>query len=187
MPILDREPDIYPDQLFSENPSAGSADRAWCVLHTKPRQEKSLARHLRETQTAFYLPLVQRRSRIRGRLVTSYNPLFAGYLFLLANERQRVAALTTQRVVQTLKVADQQQLWQDLAQIRRLIESGAPVTPEERLEPGMPVEIKSGPLAGLRGTILRSAAGRRFAVQVNFIQRGASVEIDDFLLVKADD
>jgi transcription antitermination factor NusG len=50
----------------------------------------------------------------------------------------------------------------------------------------MMVEITSGPLAGLRGRILRSASGQRFVVQIDFIQRGASVELDDFTLTRVD-
>ncbi|MBY0525334.1 MAG: hypothetical protein K2R98_18145 [Gemmataceae bacterium] len=182
MPILSPEPDLFPAGLFEARAEIQTADRSWLVLHTKARQEKCLARQLYEGQVPFYLPLLGRRTRIRGRAVMSYNPLFGGYVFLLADERERVAALATHRVVQALKVTDQQQLWEDLAQVRRLIESGAPITPEDRLEPGMEVEIKSGPLAGLRGTILRTATGRRFVVQVNFIQRGASLEVDDSVL-----
>jgi hypothetical protein len=33
-------------------------------------------------------------------------------------------------------------------------------------------------LAGLRGVILKSSSGNRFVVQVNFIQRGASVLVE---------
>jgi transcription antitermination factor NusG len=100
-------------------------------------------------------------------------------VFLLANREERIAALTTARVVQPLRVVGQEELWHDLAQIYRLIASGAPVMPEERLFPGALVEISSGPLAGLKGKILRAASGSRFVVQVDFIQRGASVLLDD--------
>ena len=98
-----------------------------------------------------------------------------------------VTALATNRVVHTLEVADQGTLWDDLTQVDRLIGTGAPITPEERLEPGSLVEITSGLLAGLKGRILRAANGRRFVVQVNFIQRGASVLIDDFNLTAIDE
>jgi len=47
----------------------------------------------------------------------------------------------------------------------------------------MTVEIQSGPLAGLRGKVLRSASGWRFVVTIDFIQQGASVLLDDFNLV----
>jgi transcription antitermination factor NusG len=181
MPILPAEIVQYPDELFAALPGGGEA---WWVLHTRPRQEKSLARELLAGRVPFYLPQVSRRACTRGRVFTSHVPLFPGYVFLLGNDRQRIAALATRRVVHSLPVVDQESLWQELGQIHRLIEAGAPVTPEERLGPGQAVEICSGPLTGLRGIILRIAAGRRFVVRVDFIQRGASVELDDFTVVR---
>lgn len=181
MPILPAEPDLYPDGLFDDD-SATAAGRSWLVLHTKPRQEKSLARGLRSAGVPFYLPTIRRRSRVRGRVVSAHVPLFAGYLFLLGTREDRLAALTTNRVVRTLPVGDQALLWHDLRQVRRLIVSGAAITPEDRLGPGAAVEVTHGPLAGLRGTIIRTATGRRFVVQVDFIQRGASVLLDDCVL-----
>jgi transcription antitermination factor NusG len=184
MPILPAEPAHFPDHLFEEQAPPAAANRAWWVLHTKPRQEKRLAQHLHERHVPFFLPLVSRQVRIRARVVLSHLPLFPGYVFVLGNWEERVAALATGRVVQSLKVVDQELLWHDLRQIQQLIASGAPLTPEGRLEPGATVEIRSGPLAGLRGTIINSVSGRRFLVRVDFIQRGASVLLDDVGLVK---
>jgi transcriptional antiterminator RfaH len=183
MPILPAETVHYPDELFA---APQRTDGQWWVLHTRPRQEKSLARDLLAHQVPFYLPQVSHRARIRGRVMTSHVPLFPGYVFLLGSERQRITALSTRRVVHSLPVQDQDRLWEELGQINQLIESGAPVTPEERLGPGQSVEICSGPLAGLRGIIIRAAAGRRFVVRVDFIQRGASVELDDYTVVRAE-
>jgi transcription antitermination factor NusG len=182
MPLLTAETSVYPDDLFDLTADSNGEDCRWWVLHTRPRQEKSLARQLLEHQVPFYLPVITWRRRQRGRTLTSHVPLFPGYVFLLANGEQRVAALTTNRVANTLPVGDQDSLRRDLGQIYRLIASGAPVTPEQRLAPGSPVEITSGPLAGLKGKILRTASGRRFVVEVDFIQRGASVLLDDHCL-----
>jgi transcription antitermination factor NusG len=182
MPLLTAQPNVYPADLFDLARPAGAGDDRWWVVHTRPRQEKALARQLVEHQVAFYLPVIARRLRLKGRNLTSHIPLFPGYVFLLANADQRVTALSTQRVVHTLPVVDQQLLWRDLRQIHRLIASGAPVTPEDRLAPGSAVEITGGPLAGLKGKILRTASGRRFVVEVDFIQRGASVLLDDHCL-----
>jgi len=187
MPFLPPETNCFPEALFDENNSSLRLDRQWWVLHTKPRQEKSLARQLLQSKVPFYLPLIEHRSLIRGRVMKSLVPLFPGYLFLLARRDERVTALTTNRVVHSLEVTDQSMLWVDLAQIHRLIGTGAPITPEERLEPGALVEITSGLLAGLKGRILRAANGHRFVVQVNFIQRGASILIDDFNLTAIND
>jgi transcription antitermination factor NusG len=184
MPILPAEPDRFPSHLF--DPSADPADgsrRAWWVLHTKPRQEKSLARQLSAAGIAFYLPAVPRRLQVRGRALTSHMPLFTGYLFLLADRDERVAALASNRVVQSLPVHDQQRLWSDLRQVERLLSLGAPVHAEASLAPGTPVEITTGPLAGLCGTVVRCASGRRFVVRVDFIQQGASVLLEDCALL----
>jgi transcription antitermination factor NusG len=182
MPVLAAEPNLYPANLLETPPEQVAAESEWWVLHTRPRQEKSLARQLLEQHIPFYLPIIQRRFRLRGRNMTSHVALFPGYVFLLGNRDQRLGALTTNRVVRTLPVANQVVLWHDLKQVERLLASGAPITPEERLTPGVAVEINTGPLAGLKGKILRTASGRRFVVEVDFIQRGASVLLDDFCL-----
>ncbi|MFL5240809.1 MAG: transcription termination/antitermination protein NusG [Gemmataceae bacterium] len=182
MPILPPETNCYPHSLFLSPDDGLRAKRSWWVLHTKPRQEKKLAQQMLNAEVPFYLPLIAKRNLVRGRAVHSYLPLFCGYVFLLADERERIVSLATKRVVNCLRVGDQTQMWNDLDQVQRLIASGAPITPEERLQAGSPVEICHGPLAGLRGTILRTASGRRFVVQVDFIQRGASVLLDQFSL-----
>src|ERR1019366_7320330 len=104
------------------------------------------------------------------------------YLFLRADQAERVVALSTRRVVRTLEVCDQNRLWDNLDRLNRLIGSGLPVAPESGLEPGSLVVIRSGPLAGLRGRILKAAGKRRFMVEVDFIQAGASVLMDDWVL-----
>lgn len=186
MPILPAEPALFPEHLFVESPPA-ETNRSWWVLHTKPRQEKRLAQHLYGKNIPFFLPLISRQVRIRARIVLSHLPLFPGYVFVLGNWDERVAALATGRIVQALKVVDQKRLWHDLRQVQQLIGSGAPLTPEGRLVAGATVEIRSGPLAGLRGTIIESVSGRRFLVRVDFIQRGASVLLDDIGLVRVTD
>jgi transcriptional antiterminator RfaH len=182
MPLLPAEPSYFPPTLFDAESSAAGTSRAWWVLHTKPRQEKSLARRLAAGQVPFYLPTITRRNRIRNRVLCSYVPLFPGYLFLLADSAERLRCLETNCVVRSLPVPDQEGLWHDLTQVERLIASGEPIDPESRLIPGALVEIRTGPLAGLKGRILREASGHRFVVQVDFIQRGASVLLDDVAL-----
>ena len=188
MPILCAEPSLLPEDLFdatpaeSERPWAESGGQ-WWVMHTKPRQEKALARQLHALQVRYYLPLHGKRTKIRGKVVPVYEPLFPGYLFLLSDDQQQLhMALGTRRVVNHLEVIDQAQLWDELRQIHRLIQAGMPIRPELALAPGARVEIRKGPLAGLRGVLVRSVSGNRFIVQVNFIHQGASVLLEDYML-----
>ena len=96
---------------------------------------------------------------------------------------ERVRCLTTNRVSELLRVDDQWRLRGDLKQLSRLIDVGAPLTIERRLEPGRRVRIKSGPMRGLEGIITHRRGGRRrLLVSVEFLQHGVSVEIDDYMV-----
>ncbi len=128
MPLLDREPDRFPPDLFGTTAPDGDGG-LWWVLHTRPRQEKAVARYLHAARVPFYLPLIERRLRVLGRPVSSHVPLFGGYVFLRATPEQRLAALPPRRLVGTLRVPDQRGLWEDLRQVHRLIESRAPILP----------------------------------------------------------
>src|ERR1019366_6112251 len=183
MPILSLEPQMFPSDLLEAGERDYVEGRVWCALHTRPRQEKSLARNLYAAQVPFYLPLARRQTSSRNRTINSYLPLFTGYVFLRANQDERVAALSSSRVVRSIAVADQQKLVRDLVQVYRLLQLGAPVAAECRMVPGALVEIQYGPLAGLRGKIVQEAARKRFIVAVDFIQRGVSVLLDGNSLV----
>ncbi|HEX9831866.1 MAG TPA: hypothetical protein VGA66_02060, partial [Mycobacterium sp.] len=69
-----------------------------------------------------------------------------------------------------------------LGQIRRLIESGVPLTAESRVQPGERVRVKSGHLAGLEGIVTKRRGGSRLLVAVDYLQQGASIELHDFAL-----
>jgi transcription antitermination factor NusG len=181
MPLLSLEPFIHPEQVLDRPADAAGPER-WWVLHTRPRAEKTLARRLLDRDVPFFLPLCQRQWRNQGRLFRSYLPLFPGYVFLHGDDQRRLAALETNLVAQVLPAEDQRQLHADLRRVHRLITAGAPITPEDRLEPGDPVEIVKGPFAGLEGMVLRRGKQLRFVVEVHLLRRAVSVEVENWMI-----
>ena len=179
MPILKEEPSIFPETLLDAAPAA---DRRWFAIYTKARQEKSLARELLKYRIPFYLPLVKKTNVARGRRRTSLMPLFGGYVFLYGSEEERVRSLTTNRISRVLAVEDPDQLVFDLRQLRQMIVANVPLTVESRLSPGQWVRVRKGPFGGLEGVVLKRRGRSRLLVSINFLQKGASVEIEDFLL-----
>jgi transcription antitermination factor NusG len=181
MPILPAEPDQYPPDLWDrEEPTAGAGLRWWC-LHTKPRQEKTAARHLRGRQIPHYLPMVVREDRTPGgRKIRSIIPLFPGYLFLLGDEHHRLEAFKGNHLANVLEVADQEGLTRDLRQIDRLLSSGLAVVPEPTYPVGARVRIATGPLAGLIGRVDRRGKRDQFVAVVEFLGCGAMVELQDW-------
>jgi transcriptional antiterminator RfaH len=181
MPILSEEVSVYPETLL-EGPETGRCDRRWWVFHTRARQEKAVARELLGYHVPFYLPLVRKTWIRRGRRVSSYVPMFSGYVFVYASEEERVRSLATNRVCRVLTVHDPIRLLHDLQQIRHLIGTNLVLTIERRLARGDRVRVRSGPLTGLEGTVLTRSGETRLVISVDFLQQGASVEIDDSML-----
>jgi len=180
MPILARESDLYPEDLL-DRPELGRESQVhWWALYTLARHEKELTRRLRGLEIAFYCPLIGRRTASpSGRTRVAHVPLFAGYVFMYGGGDARYRAMTTNCISRWLPVGDGQELTHDLRQVRRLIDSGAPLTPEARLDPGARVRVRCGPLAGMEGKVIRRSGEVRLLVAVNFLKQGASLLLED--------
>lgn len=183
VPILKREPDFLPDALFELPPER----YPWWVAHVRSRQEKVLARECRLREIPFYLPLREHRVARNGRRRVSFLPLFPGYVFVRGDlEHERLELLRTNLCVNVLTVLDQDGLGYDLAQVRRLQESGLPLFPHPELTKGSVVRIAEGPFEGMTGRVTALKGRSRFVVSVRFIHRAVSVELDRDALVPGD-
>jgi transcriptional antiterminator RfaH len=183
MPILAAETSLFPSDLLDGPPTE---QRRWWAAYTRPRQEKALARELTRFEIPFYLPLVPRQNVIRGQETVSYLPLFAGYIFLCGSPEERLRSLGTKRIAQTIAVESVDRFLRDLRNIRHLIEVGAPLTIESKLAQGRRVRVRSGAMRGLEGTVVQRRGQTRLLVSIDFLQQGASMAIEDYLLEPID-
>jgi transcriptional antiterminator RfaH len=174
--ILAAECDLFPEAMFDAREEI--SERRWWLVHTKPRQEKALARYLRHAELPFYLPCKVYRRKAKNRVLQSYLPMFPGYAFVRVTEEERTRVYAGNHVVKLGAVRDQDRLWTDLGQVRKLLDLGVAVTTEDKLMPGTRVTIRNGPLIGMTGTILKESTCNRFVVEVDLIQRGIGVVVD---------
>jgi transcription antitermination factor NusG len=174
MPLLPRETDILPEDLFTLATDAFP----WGVAHVRSRQEKVLARHLAEHGIPFYLPLTESRRKSAGRTLTSHLPLFAGYVFHRATGAQRDLLWRSNVIANLIDVGDQSELGAELAQLRQLQLAGASLKTYHELAPGQPVRIESGPFAGYRGVVVRGRSRDRLIVQISLLRQSVAVEFD---------
>ncbi len=179
MPILAAQPELFPDGLLEQAPDA---ERPWRVAHTRPRQEKALARELLSAGVPYYLPCDRRRVRLGNRVVTSRVPMFSGYLFVQAGDSERWRIAASKRVACFISVRDEERFIRDLRGVWRLLDLGEPVTAEDGLTRGSPVTVRTGPLAGMSGIVEQAVGGFKFVVMVDFIGRGISVTLDGDML-----
>ena len=186
MPILPRQRDVFPAGLLDGGQSdpfgkaAAAEDARWIAFYTLARREKDLMRKLEAAHVPFYAPLIPRRLHTAGgRVRHSYVPLFPGYVFAPVDDEQRRDALATNTVARWLPIPDEELLVSDLRAIKRLIDSEHPLTPEARIDPGQFVRVKSGPLRGVEGIVLKRRGEQRLMVAVRFLNQGASIELED--------
>jgi transcription antitermination factor NusG len=184
MPLLPAETALYPGDLL-ENPAAHAAEHgAWMAFYTRSRREKELMRKILPQRIPFYCPVIMRRLKSPGGQVrSSFVPLFSNYVFTLVDDDQRRACLATRTISRCLPVFDQDELVTDLRRIQQLIATAVPLSPEAMLEPGQKVEVRSGPMKGIEGTIISRRGQQRLVVAVRFLNQGASLELDDIDLM----
>lgn len=150
------------------------------ALRTRSRHEKRVQAQLSARGIEPFLPLVERWRQWKGRRKLVAFPLFPGYCFARFPLSLRVALLATDGVVQLLGNPEGQIPIPDseIEGVRRLVESTLPYDPHPNLKEGMLVEVVRGPLAGLRGILLRKGARARLVIGVSLIHQSASVELD---------
>ena len=180
MPTLQAEPTVFPNDLFESNASSLTvAQRSWWVLQTKPKQEKAVAREHLGRSLPFFLPTTRRSRMGRRGEVSSYIPLFTGYVFGFLAESERFELNRTGRLASFLPVADQTRFWEELSNLYRLLSLDLEVHPVLQIKEGSLVTIRRGRMKGIEGVVERCSGRCRFIVRIDFLQKGASVEIDE--------
>jgi hypothetical protein len=112
------------------------------------------------------------------RLRISYNPLFAGYVFLRHTLEERMAVLQSDVIVTLLEVADQRGLAGELGQLRDLQAAGASLIPHPWIGVGDAVKITEGSFKGYHGVVVREHGRERLVVSIDLIRQSVAVEFE---------
>jgi transcription antitermination factor NusG len=172
-----------PAILTPEVESLAQLSGTWWVAYTKPRFEKAFAWSLYNHGIGYFLPMREKITFSGGRKRRVLAPMFSSYVFLCGTDEDRYTALTTNRVCQTIEVADQECLIDELLSIERALLSRAVVDNYPRLPVGVRCRIISGPMMGLEGVVIRREDARaRMVLEVTILGQGAVVEIDADLI-----
>ena len=171
-----------PPITWPEGKSITNFAGLWWVAHTKSRNEKALAQDLIRKDISYFLPMVWKVRRRRGRTMRSLLPLFSGYLFFCGDESQRVELLRTNRVANLIEVKDQGKLVEELLQIERAFQAGVNLSPHSYIRAGQQCRVIGGPLADLQGIVLETKTVTRLVLQIDMLGQAASVEIDSDMI-----
>ena len=152
----------------------------WFAAYTSANHEKSVAKQLVSREVEHFLPLYDSVRKWRDRRVKLQLPLFSGYVFVRIARQDRLQVLQVPGVACLVSFAGRAVPLpeEDLERIRKLLEAGVAARPHPYLTVGKPVRVKSGPLAGFEGIIVKRKNATRFVLSIHMLQRSIVLDID---------
>lgn len=127
----------------------------WRAYYTRPRHELKVAARLQEQGFEVYCPTVRMKVRWSDRWKKVTKPLFTSYIFARVDEKERITILEDPGVSRCVfwcgKPAEIRD--EEIEAIRLLLE-GADTAEIRKLDPGTPITITAGPLAGRPGELI---------------------------------
>jgi len=151
----------------------------WYIAYTLPRHEKVVAQRLDTQNVGSYIPLYSEVRHWRDRRVQVELPLFPGYVFvrMLLTDKGRV--LSHPGVIRLLTVNGSMAVFPDDEMVA--LQSSLTkwkAKPYPFLRSGKRIRVKSGPFAGLEGTILRRNGKRKLVVTLDLIHSSMLLDLD---------
>jgi transcription antitermination factor NusG len=165
---------VLPDLLSSRG------QPCWFAAYTCANHEKSVARQLHLRAFEYFLPLYEKMSRWKDRRVKLQLPLFTGYVFVHMTLEQKLDVLQIPSVVRLVGFNGIPTPLSDgeMEAMRKGLSGALHVEPFPYLRVGRRVLLRSGPLQGLQGILLKKKSGSRFVLSLDLIQRSIAVEVD---------
>jgi transcription antitermination factor NusG len=129
----------------------------WVVVHSKPRQEKCLARDAQHLGIRGCLFLERRVRTYPGKgTQISFVPLLGPYVFLALDRDVRESLYRTERCVRLIEVRQPAILTADLQALKRLFQAAiGPIQVRPEIVPGQRVLIRSGVFAGCTALVTK--------------------------------
>src|SRR5208337_1007504 len=159
----------------------GYSEPRWYAAYTSANHEKRIAMQFGQRSLEHFLPLYDSVRRWKDRRVQLQLPLFPGYVFVHFALRDRLQVLQTPGVVKLVSFNGLPAPLPDaeIEALRASLESGLRGEPHPYLQAGRRATVKSGPLQGLEGIILRRKNRTRFILSFDLIMRSVAVELDE--------
>jgi transcription antitermination factor NusG len=157
------------------------AEPRWYAAYTCANHEKRVAAELVARGVEQFLPVYSSVRRWKDRRVNLDLPLFPGYVFvrLVLSDRLRVVQIPS--VVRLVGFGGLPTALPDTEMeiMRSGLSGRLCAEPHPFLTEGRRVRVRSGPLAGMRGILLRRRGKARFVISVELIMRSMAVEMDE--------
>jgi transcription antitermination factor NusG len=159
---------------------AGQRGTEWYAIYTRHQHEKTVAQILTVKGLQAWLPVYETSRRWRDRVKVLTLPLFPCYVFIKGDSHRRLDVLTTPGVHEFVSTGGHPAPIpaEEVEAIRKGIASGARLEPHPLLRNGDWVSIKSGPLEGVQGILVRKKNLYRLILSVEMLGKAVALEVE---------
>lgn len=160
--------------------TAPPGSSAWFALYTRHQHEKSVARFLSGKGVETFLPLYDAAHRWKDRVKQLSLPLFPNYVFVFAGSERRAHILQVPGIYDFVRLdgSPAQIPVEEIEAVRRVVKTGLFLEPYPFLKSGDRVRLKTGPLEGIEGILVRKKNAYRMVISVELLARSIAVEVN---------
>jgi transcriptional antiterminator NusG len=172
---------VAPVPIAAASEKGGTVARKWYAVSVFPRHEKHVARFLEVGGMTYLLPLYSSLRRWKDRQKRVDMVLFPGYVFVNIKLGDRASVLKLPGVSRFIMFQGQPAVVSDseIEGIGISTKSGLAVEPHPYLKKGRRVRIRSGPMAGVEGILVRRKGTCRLVLSIESIMRSVATEVDE--------
>jgi transcription antitermination factor NusG len=154
----------------------------WYAIYTRHQHEKAIAKSLEGNDVEVFLPLYDVLRQWKDRKKRLSLPLFPSYVFLRCEFEQQLKVLCTPGVHSFVTFGGKPAPISEgeIDAIRRAVQSKFPVEPHPFLRVGDRVRVKSGPLVGVEGILVRKKGADQLILSAELLAKSIAVQIDAF-------
>jgi transcription antitermination factor NusG len=152
----------------------------WYAAYTSAHHEKRVALQLVQRSVEHFLPLYESVRRWKDRRVKLEMPLFPGYVFVRLALRDRLQVLQVPGVAKLVGFNGTPIALppEEIEVLRAGLQGGLRAGPHPYLKVGHRVRVRTGPLQGLEGILVRKKNVSRFVISLDLIMRSVAAEVD---------
>ena len=158
-----------------------NTEKNWFALYVKPRHEFKAELQISSLEIQKYLPYITETKQWSDRKKKVKTPLLTGYIFIYADEKERLIALEAPAVVRCVcergkpAVIPESQMHNLMSFVRE--EHSYSVY--DGIIKGTKLLIKQGPFQGVTAVVVEDSDGKSLAVSLDLLNRSIITHISD--------
>jgi len=177
--------------MHEVNDNLLTLERKWYVLYTRTQLQFKAEEQLKELNIDTYLPTHHVFKKWSDRKKKVLEPVFKGYIFINATEKERIYATAAPAVIKCVFFDGKPAVIQskEMESLKSLLTThNEELVIANYIEIGKKVKIIRGPLEGVEGVVLISDKhGQRLGITVELLQRTVSVHLSSEHIIVNDE